>query len=164
MAVQLNPTQPMPSALSVVTVLKAATSQFPAVLEPSLRTRGTRMRQIANLVLAVGTVHQPAHRRVSITANLVPQMLNTKSCFNEKPNYPCSYDYPLAHLITSYKASTNHEASRISYHFASFGYLGIYFLTKGFKYSLLVTYIGTSVITCCRFALANGRLALVCTV
>ncbi len=32
------------------------------------------------------------------------------------------------------------------------------------KDHLLVTYIGTSVITCCRFALANGRLALVCTV
>ena len=29
---------------------------------------------------------------------------------------------------------------------------------------ILVTYIGTSVITCCCFALANGRLALVCTV
>ncbi len=48
--------------------------------------------------------------------------------FIRKPNYHWSFDYLLANLFPSYKASTNHEASSFSRSFAISGYRNhIYF-------------------------------------
>ncbi len=36
--------------------------------------------------------------------------------FIRKPNYPYSYDFPLANLILPYKVLTNHKASQFKFH------------------------------------------------